>query len=57
MVHERRDRVDLWRWKFDEGEWVRVRGAGVDAATRRLRRREDGARYVISVAGGALTES
>jgi adenosylhomocysteine nucleosidase len=33
--HERRDRVDVWRWEFDEGEWVAAcAGAGEDAATR-----------------------
>jgi hypothetical protein len=27
--------VELWRWKFDEGEWMAAcGGAGVDAATR-----------------------
>jgi adenosylhomocysteine nucleosidase len=36
-AHERRGNVELWRWKFDEGEWVAVcGGAGVDAATRAL---------------------
>jgi adenosylhomocysteine nucleosidase len=34
-LHERRDGVDVWRWKFDEGEWIAAcAGAGVDAATR-----------------------
>jgi hypothetical protein len=59
-VHERRDRVDLWRWKFDEGEWVAAcAGAGVDAATRAFAAVEkDGAPdMVISVGwAGALTE-
>jgi len=33
--HERRNGVDLWRWCFDEGEWVAAcAGAGVGAATR-----------------------
>jgi len=33
-THERRGNVDLWRWKFDEGEWVAAcGGAGVNAAT------------------------
>jgi adenosylhomocysteine nucleosidase len=33
--HERRNRVDLWRWRFDEGEWVvACAGAGQQAATR-----------------------
>jgi len=34
-THERRGNVELWRWKFDEGEWLAAcGGAGVDAATR-----------------------
>ncbi len=33
--HERREGVDLWSWRFDEGEWVAAcAGAGVVAATR-----------------------
>jgi adenosylhomocysteine nucleosidase len=33
--HERHGNVNLWRWKFDEGEWVAAcGGAGGDAATR-----------------------
>ena len=33
--HERRNGVDLWRWRFDDGEWVAAcAGAGVNAATR-----------------------
>jgi adenosylhomocysteine nucleosidase len=33
--HERRNGVKLWRWRFDEGEWVAAcSGAGVEAATR-----------------------
>ncbi|MGD0733592.1 MAG: nucleoside phosphorylase [Terracidiphilus sp.] len=58
-LHERRDRVDVWRWKFDEGEWVAAcAGAGVDAATRAFAAVEqDGAPdMVISVGwAGALT--
>jgi adenosylhomocysteine nucleosidase len=34
---ERRDGVDVWRWRFDQGEWVAAcAGAGVEAATRAL---------------------
>jgi adenosylhomocysteine nucleosidase len=34
-AHEQCGNVELWRWKFDEGEWVAAcGGAGVDAATR-----------------------
>jgi nucleoside phosphorylase len=33
--HERRNGVDLWRWSFDQGEWIAAcAGAGIDAATR-----------------------
>jgi adenosylhomocysteine nucleosidase len=33
--HERRNGVDLWRWGYDEGEWVAAcAGAGVGAVTR-----------------------
>jgi adenosylhomocysteine nucleosidase len=33
--HESRNGVDLWRWQFDQGEWVAAcAGAGVEAATR-----------------------
>jgi adenosylhomocysteine nucleosidase len=33
--HQRRNGVDLWRWRFDQGEWIAVcAGAGVVAATR-----------------------
>src|ERR1035437_801308 len=33
--HQRRNGVDLWRWRFDQGEWIAAcAGAGVVAATR-----------------------
>jgi adenosylhomocysteine nucleosidase len=33
--HERSNGVDLWSWRFDEGEWIAAcAGAGVAAATR-----------------------
>jgi adenosylhomocysteine nucleosidase len=33
--HERRNGVDLWRWRFDQGEWIAAcAGAGVNSATR-----------------------
>jgi adenosylhomocysteine nucleosidase len=33
--HERSNGVDLWRWRFDGGEWIAAcAGAGVAAATR-----------------------
>jgi adenosylhomocysteine nucleosidase len=57
-AHERRGNVELWRWRFDEGEWVAAcGGAGVDAATRAFAEIEkDGAPdLVISVGwAGAL---
>jgi adenosylhomocysteine nucleosidase len=60
-LHERLDGVDLWRWKFDEGEWVAAcAGAGMDAATRAFAAAEkDGPlTSVISVGWvGALTEA
>jgi adenosylhomocysteine nucleosidase len=58
-AHERRGNVQLWRWNFDEGEWVAAcGGAGVNAATRALAEVEkDGpSELVISVGwAGALT--
>jgi adenosylhomocysteine nucleosidase len=58
-AHERRGKVDLWRWKFDEGEWVAVcGGAGVNAATRAFAEVEKDAPpdMAISVGwAGALT--
>ncbi|MGA2167967.1 MAG: hypothetical protein ABSG62_07120 [Terracidiphilus sp.] len=58
--HERRNGVDVWRWKSDGGEWVAAcAGAGVDAATRAFAEIErDGAfDQVISIGwAGALGE-
>jgi adenosylhomocysteine nucleosidase len=58
-AHERRGNVELWRWRFDEGEWVAAcGGAGVDAATRAFAEveRDGRADLVISVGwAGALT--
>jgi len=57
-ARERRGKVEMWRWKFDEGEWVAAcGGAGVDAATRTFAEIEkDGSpELVISVGwAGAL---
>ncbi|HEV2486718.1 MAG TPA: hypothetical protein VGT08_14405 [Terracidiphilus sp.] len=59
--HERRNGVDLWRWRFDEGEWIAAcAGAGWQAATRAFAEVEkDGLiDRVISVGwAGALSES
>jgi adenosylhomocysteine nucleosidase len=58
-LHERRDGVDVWRWKFDDGEWVAAcGGAGVDAATRAFAAAEkNGAPDLVISVGwvGALT--
>jgi nucleoside phosphorylase len=59
--HERRNRVDLWRQRYDSGEWVAAcAGAGQNAATRALSEIEkDGAvASVLSIGwAGALSES
>jgi adenosylhomocysteine nucleosidase len=35
--HERRNHVDIWRWRHDAGEWIAAcAGAGQNAATRAL---------------------
>jgi adenosylhomocysteine nucleosidase len=58
--HERRNGVDLWRWRFDEGEWMAAcAGAGVDQAARAFAEAEkDGAVDAVISAGwaGALRE-
>jgi nucleoside phosphorylase len=58
--HECRNRVEIWQWRFDEGEWVAAcAGAGVDAAARAFAEIEkDGpVSFVISTGwAGALSE-
>jgi len=58
--HEHRNEIDLWRWCFDEGEWVAAcAGAGVDAATRAFAEieKEGAASLVISTGwAGALRD-
>jgi adenosylhomocysteine nucleosidase len=58
--HERHGSVDVWRWRFDQGEWVAAcAGAGQAAATRAFAAIEkDGAiTSAVSVGWvGALTE-
>ena len=58
--HERRNGVDLWRWKTAEAEWVAAcAGAGVGAATRAFAEVErDGAVSSVFSIGwaGALTD-
>lgn len=58
--YERSNGVHLWRWSFDEGEWIAAcAGAGVDAAARAFCETElDGPlSYVISTGwAGALRE-
>jgi len=60
-VRERRGSLELWRWKFDDGEWVAAcGGAGVDAATRAYAEveRDGPIDRVISVGwAGALSDS
>ena len=59
--HERSNGVDLWRWRFDEGEWVAAcAGAGADAATRAFAEVEkDGKLSFVFSTGwaGALSEA
>jgi adenosylhomocysteine nucleosidase len=59
-TEERRDRVDLWRWRFDTGEWIAAcAGAGQSAATRALAAIERGGPVasVISIGwAGGLAE-
>lgn len=58
--HERRNGVDIWRWKFDDSEWTAAcAGVGIDAATRAFAEveRDKVFEQVISVGWvGALTE-
>lgn len=60
-AHERRGSVELWRWTFDDGEWVAAcGGAGVDAATRAFAEieRDGPVERVISVGwAGALSDA
>jgi adenosylhomocysteine nucleosidase len=57
---ESRDGVDLWRWRYDQGEWVAAcAGAGVEAATRAFSAVEkDGTLDLVVSTGwaGALRE-
>ena len=58
--HEPSNGVDMWRWKFDDGEWVAAcAGAGVDAAARAFAAAEkDGPLTAVISTGwaGALSE-
>jgi adenosylhomocysteine nucleosidase len=58
--HERRNGVDVWRWGFDQGEWVAAcAGAGQAAATRAFAEAEKAGpiNQVISTGwAGALRE-
>lgn len=58
--HESRNGVSIWRWRFDEGEWVAAcAGAGVDRAARAFAEAErDGPiSHAISIGwSGALSE-
>ncbi len=57
--HQRSNGVNLWRWKFDQGEWIAAcAGAGVGAATRAFAEVEKDRAFdlVISVGwAGALS--
>jgi adenosylhomocysteine nucleosidase len=59
--HERSNGVDVWRWKFEKGEWVAAcAGAGVDAVKRAFAAVEkDGAVSAVISTGwvGALSEA
>jgi adenosylhomocysteine nucleosidase len=59
--HEKRNRVEIWRWQYDGGEWVAAcAGAGQNAATRALAEIEkDGPVASIFSIGwaGALNDS
>ena len=60
-AHKRRNGVDLWRWKFDEGEWVAACcGAGQRAATRAFAEIEKDGPVSVAISvgwAGALSES
>ncbi|MGB8259564.1 MAG: nucleoside phosphorylase [Terracidiphilus sp.] len=57
--HERRNGVDLWRWRYDEGEWLAAcAGAGMDAAARAFAAAESAGPLSFAVStgwAGALT--
>jgi len=59
-AHERRGSVDLWRWKFDEGEWgAACAGAGQSAATRAFAEIEKDGPVTLAISvgwAGALRE-
>jgi adenosylhomocysteine nucleosidase len=58
--HERRNGVDRWRWRFDQGEWIAAcAGAGVDAATRAFAEAERDGTVDLAIStgwAGALSE-
>ncbi len=59
--HEKRNRIDLWRWRFDQGEWVAAcAGAGQNAATRALAEVEKDGPVALALSvgwAGALSDS
>ena len=59
-AHERRNGVELWRWRSDEGDWVAAcAGAGVEAATRAFAEVENGGAALSSFPSdglGAMSE-
>ena len=58
--HERRNGVDLWRWRFEESEWVAAcAGTGVEAAARAFAEveKDGGISSVVSIGwAGALCQ-
>jgi adenosylhomocysteine nucleosidase len=51
--HERRNGIDLWRWRSEKGEWVAAcAGAGVDAATRAFAEAEKDGAFDLAISIG-----
>jgi adenosylhomocysteine nucleosidase len=51
--HSRQSGVDLWRWRFDGGEWIAAcAGAGVNAATRAFVEAEKGGEVSTVISTG-----
>jgi len=52
-AHERRGSVDLWRWKFDESEWIAAcAGAGPTTATRAFAEIESDGPVALAISVG-----
>jgi adenosylhomocysteine nucleosidase len=51
--HERRNGVELWRWRYDKGEWIAAcAGAGQQAATRAFAEVEKGGAIATAISVG-----